>query len=81
VVSVVEVLIVFPYSVLVARSGYTGNVVLCKLNIEALPFTFNCDMTSTALYKVIKTFVLGHRGIPAPVRTHWIGLDWIVEVV
>jgi len=19
----------------------------------------------------------GHRGVPAPVRTHWIGLDWI----
>jgi len=20
----------------------------------------------------------GHRGVPAPIRTHWIGLDWTV---
>jgi len=50
-------------------------------NQEVL-FDFNADRTgtawrSTSLYINILLLRCGHRGLPASVGTHWIGLDWI----
>jgi len=45
----------------------THFLILTPTSLELEVYQFVCD----------RNLRCGQRGLPAPVRTHWIGLDWI----